>query len=126
MRPLLPVFPFLIIFIACGVNAQEKSRKAYAIYEAAEAAYNDDKYQDALTLLNECLKEYPGYYEAYSLRGSVREILKDNAGALTDYSIYLEKFPENLPVLMSRAILRYKIGVYDQAEEDFLALLHMD
>jgi tetratricopeptide (TPR) repeat protein len=125
MRPLL-VLLLPTLFIACAVNAQDKPRKAYVIYEEAEAAFNDDKYREALDLLNECLKEYPGYYEAYSLRGSVREIMKDNAGALTDYSIYLEKLPENLPVLMSRAILRYKMGFYDQAKEDFLLLLQMN
>ena len=108
------------------VHAQDKPKKPFVYYEQAEAAYNADKYTEALNLLNECLKQYPGYFEAYSLRGSVKEILKDNDGALTDYSIYLEQFPENLPVLMSRAILRYKIGFYDQAKEDFFKLLIMD
>jgi tetratricopeptide (TPR) repeat protein len=116
----------MTFFVCCASQAQDKPKKDYVIYEEAEAAYNNDKYTEALQLLNECLIQSPGYYEAYSLRGSVREILKDNAGALTDYSIYLEQFPDNLPVLMSRAILRYKIGFYDQAREDFLALLGMD
>ncbi|HEX8039429.1 MAG TPA: tetratricopeptide repeat protein [Chryseosolibacter sp.] len=106
--------------------AQDKPKKDYVFYEEAETAYNEDKYGRALQLLDECLKFYPGFYEAYSLRGSVKEILKDNAGALTDYSIYLEKFPDHLPVLMSRAILRYKIGFYDQAKEDFRKLLGMN
>ncbi|MEX2232071.1 MAG: tetratricopeptide repeat protein [Cyclobacteriaceae bacterium] len=113
----------------CGgflVYGQDKPKKAFAYYEEAEAAYNADKYSEALVVLDECLKHHPGYFEAYSLRGSVKEILKDNDGALTDYSIYLEHFPESLPVLMSRAILRYKIGFYDQAKEDFHKLLTMN
>lgn len=125
MRTFLAFFS-TILFCGYAVNAQDKPKKAQVIYEEAEAAYNDDRYSQALELLDECLKEYPGHYEAYSLRGSVREIMKDNAGALTDYSIYLERFPENLSVLMSRAILRYKMGFYDQAKEDFLVLLHMN
>lgn len=119
---------FLIVFVAVSLTAsgQGKPKKAFEMYEEAEAAYNADRYQEALILLNECLQQYPGYFEAYSLRGSVKEILKDNDGALTDYSIYLEQFPENVPLLMSRAILRYKIGFYDQAKEDFFKLLTMN
>lgn len=105
---------------------QEKPKKAYQYYEEAEAAYNDDEYARALVILDECLKQYPGHFEAYSLRGSVKEILKDDDGALTDYSIYLEEFPDHLPVLLSRAILRYKMGFYDQARQDFRKLLTMD
>jgi tetratricopeptide (TPR) repeat protein len=121
------LFFFIVFYLVCNLGqAQEKPKKAFVIYEEAEAAYNEDKYGEALELLNECLKQYPGYFEAYSLRGSVREVLKDHDGALTDYSIYLEHFPENLPVLMSRAMLRYKIGFYGQAREDFLKLLSMN
>jgi len=116
-----------IMLLGCGgAFAQDKPRKAYQIFEEAEEAYNNNAWQTALGLLNECLKEYPGYSDAYALRGSVRELLNDNDGALTDYSIYLEQFPTHLPVLLSRAILRYKIGFYDQARDDFVTLLHLD
>lgn len=118
----------LCVFLSgwCLVFGQDKPKKAFELYEEAESAYNDDKYAQALGILDECLKHYPGYFESYALRGSVKEILKDNDGALTDYSIYLEKFPDHLPVLMSRAILRYKVGFYDLAKEDFFKLLTMN
>lgn len=118
----------MIVFTgACFVtNGQEKPKKAYELYEEAEAEYNSGKYKEALAMLDVCLKQYPGYFEGYSLRGSVKEILKDEGGALTDYSIYLEKFPDHLAVLMSRAILRYKIGFYEQAKADFFKLLTME
>ncbi|MEX1238833.1 MAG: tetratricopeptide repeat protein [Cyclobacteriaceae bacterium] len=120
---------FFLVFFLSGCYlavGQDKPKKAFDIYEEADAAYNEDKYREALALLDECLKHYPGYYEAYSLRGSVKEALKDNDGALTDYSIYLEQFPESLPALLSRAILRYRIGFFDQAKEDFSKLLTMN
>jgi tetratricopeptide (TPR) repeat protein len=107
-------------------QGQDKPKKAFELFEDAEAAYNRNKYTVALQLLDECLKQYPGYYEAYSLRGSVKEVMKDDDGALTDYSIYLERFPDHLPTLMSRAMLRYKVGFYDQAKEDFFKLLTMN
>lgn len=119
---------FFIVFTAVWfpANSQEKPKKPYVLYEEAEEAYNSGKYEQSLSLLNQCLKVSPGYFEAYSLRGSVKENLKDPDGALTDYSIFLEQFPERMDVLMSRAILRYKIGFYGQAREDFLKLLTME
>lgn len=91
--------------------------------EEAESEYNDGKHSQALAKLDQCLKEYPGYMDAYALRGNVREAMKDNDGALTDYSIYLDKFPEHGEVLMNRAVIRYKLGFYEQAIEDFKVLL---
>src|SRR5690606_9977527 len=82
-------------------TAQDRPLRPYEMFEEAERAYNDDQYQESLLLLDKCLKHFPGYFDAYALRGAVREILKDTDGALTDYSIYLEQYPENLPALMS-------------------------
>jgi tetratricopeptide (TPR) repeat protein len=113
-----------LLMLLCGVAlSQGKPKKPYVLHEEAERAFNSGKYQDAVQLLDECLKVNPGYMDAYSLRASVKEQLKDDAGALTDYSIYLEKFPAHREILINRAILRYKIGFYDQAKEDFLRLL---
>lgn len=103
--------------------SQTGPRKAYEMLEEAESIYGDGRYADALALLNKCLTDYPGYMEAYALRGNVRESLKDNDGALTDYSIFLDKFPEHGEILLNRAVVRYKLGYYEQAIEDFKALL---
>lgn len=118
----------MIVFsLGCFLtNGQETPKKPYVLYEEAEAAYNSGKYEEALNLLNQCLKGNAGYFEGYSLRGSVKEILKDLDGALTDYSIYLEQIPEHQEVLMSRAVLRFKIGFYEQAKEDFFKLLPIE
>ena len=123
----LASFLLLVCLAASFLSfGQDKPRKAFELYEEAEAAYNENHYAEALAILDECLRLYPGYYEGYALRGSVKEIQKDNDGALTDYSIYLEQFPDHVSVLMSRAILRYKIGFYEQAREDFLKLLTLN
>ncbi|MBT1701392.1 tetratricopeptide repeat protein [Fulvivirgaceae bacterium PWU4] len=114
------VFP---VMLSLSCLAQDKPKKPYELHEEAERAYNSGKYKEALALLDQCLKVNPGFMDAYALRGSVREQLQDNDGALTDYSIYLEKFPEHREVLINRAVLRYRIGFYDQAKEDFLKLL---
>ena len=114
---------FSILAFSWDAVCQSKPKKPYVLFEEAESAFRDNDLSTALDLLNQCLKADPGYLEAYSMRGSVRELLNDNDGALTDYSIYLEQFPDRSEVLMSRAILRYKIGFFDQAKEDFHRIL---
>jgi tetratricopeptide (TPR) repeat protein len=122
MSDRLPLIVIFLLIFSFGF-AQNKPKKDYVLYEEAESAHNDGDLAKAQALLDECVKSNPYYYEAYALRGSVREQLKDFDGALVDYSIYLENRPANLEVLMSRAVLRYKIGFYDQAKEDFLKLV---
>jgi tetratricopeptide (TPR) repeat protein len=115
----------MLTVLCVSLYAQEKPRKPYQLFEEAEARYNDGDFTTALQLLNECLTINPGFMEAYPLRAGAREQLKDLDGALTDYSIYLEKFPAHTDVLMSRAVLRYKIGFFEQAREDFHELLKL-
>jgi tetratricopeptide (TPR) repeat protein len=116
----------LILFVfPITLHGQEKPKKPVQLYEEADELYGYGKYSEALVLLNECLKINAGFMEAYPLRASVREQLNDHDGALTDYSIYLEQYPEHPEVLLSRAMLRYKIGFYDQAEEDFKKILSL-
>ncbi|HEY0742484.1 MAG TPA: tetratricopeptide repeat protein [Chryseosolibacter sp.] len=112
-------------FTSAYVFAQQQQapRKAFEMLEEAESIYSDGRYDAALKILDECLKQYPGYMDAYALRGNVRESLKDNDGALTDYSIFLEKFPQHGEILLNRAVIRYRVGFYEQAIEDFKTIL---
>jgi tetratricopeptide (TPR) repeat protein len=113
----------LLLFSVFRLSSQDKPKKPHQLYEAAEAEIAKGNFTSALQLLDECLKNNPGFVEAYPMRGGVREQVNDLEGALTDYSIYLEKFPLHADVMMSRAVVRYKIGFYQQAKEDFTALL---
>src|SRR5688500_5921854 len=100
----------MVWLISASSWAQEKPKKPSQLFDAAEQHYNDGNYDQALTLLNQCLKINPGFMEAYPLRAGTREQLNDPDGALTDYSIYLEQFPQHPDVLMSRGVLRYNLG----------------
>ncbi len=112
----------LVALLSTGFS-QDKPKKPYQLFEDAEAVYNSGQTTSALELLNECLKLNAGYMEAYPLRATIREQLRDFDGALTDYSIYLDRYPDNREVLLNRGVLRYRIGFYDQAREDFRHLL---
>jgi len=112
------------MFAACFVHAQ-RPPTPQDLFDQAEKEFNNGRYQDALNLLNQCLQLSAGYYEAYPLRAAAREQLRDLDGALTDYSIYLDQFPEHVDVLLSRAIVRYQLGLLDQSREDLVRLRRM-
>lgn len=114
----------LFIFYSGGL-AQDKRANSKLLYEQAEEAHNAGNYKLALEYLNKCLKESPGYAEAYFTRGSAREQLRDLSGANTDYNIYLEMKPDQPEALLSRAIVRYQLGLYEQSKADFLKLLSL-
>lgn len=104
-------------------GAQEKRSDLRKICEQAQTAYEDGQYQQALELANKCLEESPGNMDTYITRAAAREQLKDLQGALTDYGIYNDRFPDQPDVLYSLATLRYTLGFYDQAKDDLVKLL---
>ena len=112
-----------LIFFTGMALAQDKSVNAKKLYEQGEAAHNAGNYELALDYFNRCLKENPGFADAYFTRGSTREQLNDLPGANTDYNIYLELKPDEPEALLCRATVRYQLGLYEQAKEDFVKLL---
>ncbi len=110
-------------FIIIGGLAQDRITNSKKQYEQGEAAYHAGNYQLALEYLNRCISESPGMTDAYLIRASTRERLKDLSGANTDYTIYLELTPDQTEALFSRARVRYQLGLYEQSKEDFLKVL---
>ena len=116
------------IMLACSViiaEAQGERIDARKLYEQGEEAFNQARYQDALSLFNRCLQENPGYEAAYLTRAATREQLKDLQGAHTDYNIYLELRPNDPEALYSLSILQYRLGMYPQAKENLMKLLEL-
>ena len=101
---------------------QGKRNAGYYFYEG-EKALEENKFTQALAHFNECIRLDPYYMEAYHSRASAREGLGDIKGALTDYSIYVDKKPGKTDALFSRAVLRYKLEQYLLAREDFIMLM---
>lgn len=118
------VLTVLLVFLFIDTSGQ-RTRKAYQLYEDAESAHINGLLEQATLLVNECIKHYPDYYEAYTLRGAIREELKDTEGALTDYSIFLDWFPTHPEALMSRGVLHYKLRHFDLARTDFELILRI-
>jgi tetratricopeptide (TPR) repeat protein len=122
MRSLVIIPCLLISFLVC--QGQEKRRSAEELYELGETANNEGNYARAVDWLNACLTLKPGFTDAYFARAYAREQLKDVEGALTDYSIYLERTPNSPEALLSRGQIFYQLKKYDQAYDDFVRFLH--
>jgi len=115
----------LIVFNCVEALAQDYRKRADELFEAGELAYNSGKYDEALQQFNQCLVADAGYYEAYTSRAATKERLKDWNGAVTDYSIYLEKYPHQSEALFSRGLARYQAAQYEAASEDFKKFLQL-
>ena len=119
------VWIITLAFAALICHAQEKKVDVRKLYEKGEAALDDSRYQEALSIFNKCLEENPGMAEAYFSRAAAREQLKDYEGAHTDYNIYLEMKPNHREALFSVATLQYRLGRYEQSKENLLKLLSL-
>jgi len=113
----------VILACLCGSGRAQGKKKAEYFFAEGEKALEENKYTTALAHFNECLRLDPYFLEAYQSRASARQKLGDTKGALTDYSIYLESRPAQPEALLSRATLRYDLGQYVTAREDFQTLL---
>lgn len=118
-------FVIFALMYSCAFTlaSQDHRKRANEYFEAGEQAYNTGQYEDALYKFNLCLSADAGYYEAYTSRAATKERLKDWMGAITDYSIYLEKFPNQREALFSRGLARFQAGQFETAEDDFKQFL---
>ncbi|MBL7857617.1 MAG: tetratricopeptide repeat protein [Cyclobacteriaceae bacterium] len=114
----------LILLLTFTLSAHAQAQDVARLYEQGKAAHLANRYSEALTLFNQCIRMEPTFADAYFSRASVREQLKDLRGALTDYSIFIELNPDDAEALLARGLLRYKLTQYDLAKQDFQKLLN--
>ncbi len=112
------------IFIPEWITAQ-RPLTPERLYEKGIEQLNDEHYTEALTLLNDCIKQSPKFAEAYSARAEVREWLKDLDGAMIDYAICVELLPDQYDPLFNLAVIRYELKLYELAKQDFLKLQYL-
>lgn len=112
------------LFVVLVTSAFGQDRKvALRHFATGERAYLDGRYEEALEEYDRGLAMDPAHYDAYPARAQVREQLSDWRGAVTDYNIYLDAFPDNAEVRFARGLARYQADQYALAAEDFRQLL---
>ena len=121
----------VLYFIVPSLNAQDvdpdktEGKQAQEYFRLSQEAFDQQDYPQTLKHLNKVLQLKPGYYRAYYYRAMVKEQTNESLSALTDYNIYLEYFPNDFEALFGRAVLRYELKKYKQAQEDFSKLLYL-
>ncbi len=76
----------------------------------------------ALKYLDFCLYKRPNEKNALFIRARIYNNKKMYLKALTDYNAFLSLEPENREALYSRGLVRYQMGQYERALEDFMKL----
>lgn len=118
MRKLL-----LILFITLMAGlwwrpTDAQLNKAYFFYVGRNFLI-ENKYQDAIEVLNILLRADSTAYEAYFLRGIAKYNLDDLLGAEQDFTLAIRQNPVFTIALQYRAITRSRLGNYDDALRDF-------
>ena len=85
----------------------------------ATRAVSEGRQLDALNLWNQAIIRYPEDGSLYGNRAQVKEGLGDLKGALQDYNLAAELFPNSWQLWAFRGDLRSKLGEHLEAQVDF-------
>jgi tetratricopeptide (TPR) repeat protein len=121
VKKIISLFLFLF-FISILCRAQGLTPDAERFDKALEAMEEKDNGK-AFILFNSWLMDHPGDTEAYWYRAILLEEFEQYETALADYNILLEMNPDRAEALMARGRVRYRLGQYEKAKEDFKAFL---
>jgi len=111
---------FTLLFLLLSVRAQEPA-SAKTHFDKALAYVQQQKYDAALTELDEAIQKNGRFAEAFGLRGSVRFLRQEFDQALSDFTKVIELAP-NIPgihqIYNNRSLIRLMKGDYDGALTD--------
>ena len=120
MRVILPLLVALSIFTA--TRAQYDRNYFFWI---GRNYLIDNKYREAIDILNVLLRSDTAAYEGYFLRGVAKYNLDDIVGAEQDFTLALRKNPVYTLAYQYRAISRSLMGNYDDALKDFQEAIYL-
>lgn len=80
---------------------------------------NAQKYHDALTVVNEAIKQFPNNAELYNSRGMILLFLDSPNAAMVDINKALAISPNVDSSYVSRGMCKYDLGDYKGALSDF-------
>lgn len=116
----------LYILLVCSAcfDASAQLNKQYFFYVGRNYLL-DNKYHDAIDILNVLLKSDSSAYEAFFLRGVAKYNLDDLLGAEQDFTKALQRNPVFTLAYQYRAITRSILGNYDDALKDFQEAINL-
>ncbi len=102
----------------------------YSKYEnlLADADYNiqDEKYNDAIYILDDLIDKKPRYYAAYAKRAKVYIAINQPKDALKDYTKAIELRNKNSEYYYSRSMVYAKLKKFDNAIEDIQMAIELN
>jgi predicted Zn-dependent protease len=97
------------------------AQPAYALYDEAQRAANDDRIDDALNNINEALRLFPSEAAFHGFRGDIRRHQKRLDDAIINYDRAI-KLQDNLfSLYLSRGLTHVALKNHDQAKSDLNA-----
>lgn len=113
---------FILISLSFSVQAQYRNY----FLQAGRTAIINDKYIDAVSLLNMELKLDPNSHVAYFLRGIAKYYLEDYVGAEQDYTKTLELAPYFSDAYFNRAAVRSQQKKFEASLNDYSMAIKTD
>jgi tetratricopeptide (TPR) repeat protein len=107
-----------LLFFGIGASVGQKISASRMLQNTIELLDRNQE-NEALELLNEYLVQQPNDKEALFLRASILNNRLEFLGALTDYNKVIALDPENKEAHYNRGIVKYQLGQYQSAIEDF-------
>ncbi len=114
----------LLLFLSLSFSIQAQYRNYFL--QAGRTAIINDKYLDAISLLNMELKLDPNSHLAYFLRGIAKYYLEDYVGAELDYSKTIELAPYFSDAYFNRAAVRSNQQKFEESLEDYSMAIRSD
>lgn len=120
-----PVFAQENAYFPQKLAEKPNKRTAEEWCNFAMELYAKDQFVEAIRYFDEAIRLKADYKMAYYYRAACKEDMKEDKNALTDYQICMHLDPLFAEALFSKALLNYKIGNYQNAQEDFTKLLSL-
>ena len=115
-RAILAIMMLLAVVLPQRSDAQYNRNY---IYWVGQQCMVDNKYREAIDILNVLLRQDNKNFDAYFLRGIAKYNLDDLLGADADFTTAVELNPVFTGAFYYRAITRTRLGNYDDALNDF-------
>ena len=117
MRRLITITLFLLLCVAPERGLAQYNRNY--IYWVGQQCMVDNKYREAIDILNVLIRQDERNFDAFFLRGIAKYNLDDLLGADADFSTAVTLNPVFTGAFYYRAITRTRLGNYDDALNDF-------
>ena len=98
----------------------------YGYIDMGRLALQDKNYTEAIEFFNYAIKDIPGQYDGYFLRGVAKYYLDDHNGAEKDLSLAIGLLPEFPRLYLVRGLIYFDLRRFDDAIEDLDKALQLD